>query len=139
MMSIHSMRRSTLRLTLAAGLTLAATPGLADEPGPGGTKPVVSVTGEEVYRNVCQACHMADARGASGAATIPALAGNRTLEAAGYPILLIAKGRGAMPALGEMLNAKQIAAVATYIRTHFGNNYTQPVTEAEVKEISGTR
>lgn len=128
-----------IRLTLAAGVALAASPSLADEPGPGGSKPVISVTGEEVYRNVCQSCHMADAKGATGAGTIPALAGNKTLEAAGYPILMVARGRGAMPAFAGMLNAKQIANVATYVRTHFGNTYPEPVTPAEVTEISGIK
>ena len=40
--------------------------------------------GEAVYRGVCQGCHMADAKGASGAGTYPALAGNPRLAEAGY-------------------------------------------------------
>lgn len=124
------------RILIAAAL-LAAAPALADEPGPGGTRPVVSVTGKEVYRNVCQACHMADGKGGSGAATIPALANNRRLAAAAYPIILVARGRGAMPWFNDSLSAKQIAEVVTYVRTHFGNDYPQAVTEADVARLAG--
>ncbi|MDB5445373.1 MAG: cytochrome c class, partial [Phenylobacterium sp.] len=49
-----------------------------DTSGGGGLAPN-PVTGEQVYRVVCQACHMADAKGATGAATIPALAANPRL------------------------------------------------------------
>ena len=90
-------------------------------------------TGEQVYRQVCQACHMADGKGGSGAATIPALANNPRLAAPAYPILLVVRGRGAMPGLTDLLGPAQIAGVATYVRTHFGNNYAAPVTVDEVK------
>ena len=123
--------------TLLAAALLAAAPAVADEPGPGGTKPVVSVTGEEVYRNVCQACHMADGKGGSGAAAVPALAGNRRLAAAAYPIILVARGRGAMPWFNDSLSSKQIAEVVTYVRTHFGNDYPQAVSEADVAKLAG--
>ena len=51
-------------LVLAAALVLAA-PALADEPGPGGSKPPVPKTGAEVYTMVCQSCHMAGGAGRS--------------------------------------------------------------------------
>jgi hypothetical protein len=47
------------------------------------------VTGEQIYRQVCKACHMADAKGATGAATIPALADNPHLSDASYPITMV--------------------------------------------------
>jgi mono/diheme cytochrome c family protein len=80
---------------------------------------------------------MADARGGQGAAAIPALAKNPKLAEAGYPIAMVAQGRGAMPPLTDLLNSAQIAAVVTYVRTHFGNSYRKPVTEAEVKIMLG--
>ena len=76
---------------------------------------------------------MADGKGGSGAATIPALANNPRLAAPAYPILLVVRGRGAMPGLTDLLGPAQIAGVATYVRTHFGNSYPAPVTVAEVK------
>lgn len=123
-------------LTFAAA-ALAATSVLADEPGPGGGKPSAPVSGEQIYRDVCQSCHMADAKGAVGAAAIPALANNRNLASADYPIIMVANGRGAMPWFTDMLSPAQIAAVVGYIRTHFGNNYRKPVTAAEVAAAAG--
>jgi mono/diheme cytochrome c family protein len=130
--------RLSLRSALLAAAALGATASLADEPGPGGSKVSRPVTGEQVYRAVCQSCHMADARGGTGAATIPALAGNKALAAPEYPITMIATGRGAMPALTDMLDPGQIAAVVTYVRTHFGNHYTKPVTAQDVRKVIGT-
>jgi mono/diheme cytochrome c family protein len=40
-----------------------------------------------------------------------------------------------MPPLGEMMNDDQIAAVVNYVRTHFGNNYQDAVTAADVKAV----
>jgi len=79
---------------------------------------------------------MADAKGGSGAATIPALASNPKLATAGYPVSLILNGRGAMPSLADMLQPAQIADVTSYIRTHFGNNYANPVTVEDVVRLS---
>lgn len=120
-----------LMLALLAGGTAA----LADEPGPGGTKVPKPVTGEQVFQGVCQACHMADAKGATGAATIPALAKNTALASSDYILMMIVNGRGAMPPLTDTLDPAQIAAVATYVRTHFGNTYKKPVTEADVAKV----
>jgi mono/diheme cytochrome c family protein len=125
------------------GVMLAATPALAQAPSGGGdiagsptVKTAAPATGEQVYVQVCQACHMADAKGGSGAATIPALASNPKLATAGYPVSLILKGRGAMPSLADMLQPAQIADVTSYIRTHFGNNYANPVTVEDVVRLS---
>ncbi len=129
-----------------AGLMLAVSPSFAQAPSGGGdiagsatAKTPAPVTGEQVYVQVCQACHMADAKGGSGAASIPALANNPKLATAGYPISLILKGRGAMPSLADMLAPAQIANVTGYIRTHFGNNYTGPVTAEDVQRLSAPR
>jgi len=43
-------------------------------------------------------------------------------------------GQKAMPAfIGSKLSDQQIADVVNYIRTHFGNNYTDRVTATDVK------
>ena len=108
-----------------------------DSSGGGGLAPNPQ-TGEQVYRVVCQACHMADAKGGTGAATIPALANNPRLATSAYPVVMILNGRGAMPWFRDQLTPAQIAEVTTYVRTHFGNAYPKPVTEAEVKQLAGT-
>jgi mono/diheme cytochrome c family protein len=112
---------------------VAAGPALADEPGPGGTRPVVPKTGEEVYRMVCQACHMAGAVGAVGAGTFPALASNPRLAAPGYGIYIVENGRGGMPGFKGVLTPAQTADVLTYLRSHFGNSYSPPVTAADIE------
>jgi len=96
-------------------------------------------TGEQVYRQVCQACHMADGKGGSGAAIIPALANNPRLAAPAYTVMLVVRGRGAMPGLTDLLGPAQIAGVATYVRTHFGNSYAAPVTVDDVKPFLPTK
>ncbi|MFD3264657.1 c-type cytochrome [Phenylobacterium ferrooxidans] len=123
------------KLGLVLAFSLAA-PAMADEPGPGGGKPPVPVPGEQVYRMVCQTCHMADGKGAVGAAAFPALASNPKMKMAAYPIVMVTKGRGGMPGFTDMLSAEQTAAVITYVRTNFGNAYPEPVTAEDVKRLS---
>lgn len=123
------MTKALLKVAAALALLAVASPALADEPGPGGSKPPVPKSGEETYRMVCQSCHMSDGKGAVGAgAGYPALAGNPRLAAAPYPIMLVLNGKGAMPWFSDTLSPAQVADVVTYIRTHFGNNFTGPVT-----------
>jgi len=130
------------RINIVAALALAAaltSPAFADEPGPGGTKPIVPKNGQETYQMVCQACHMADAKGATGAGTFPALAANDKLATAEYPIFMVVNGRGGMPFFYDTMTPQQIAEVVTYVRTHFGNSYKDPVTAAQVKAIVDAR
>jgi mono/diheme cytochrome c family protein len=91
--------------------------------------------GEAIYRNVCQACHMGDAMGAKGAGIYPALAGNKRLAGAAYPIRAVVLGQKGMPPFGGYFDDEQVAAVVGYVRTHFGNSYAAPVTAAEVKAV----
>jgi len=90
--------------------------------------------GEAIFKGICRGCHMPNARGAVGAGLYPALANNTKLEVAGYPIAVLVNGQKAMPAfIGSKLSDQQIADVVNYIRTHFGNNYTDRVTATDVK------
>ena len=94
----------------------------------------VEMTGEELFANVCQGCHMPDATGATGAGTYPSLAGNKNLEAGAYPIFMVVNGRRGMPAFGDMMTDGQVAAVVNYLRTHFGNNFQDAVTAKDVQD-----
>lgn len=137
----YEMKRKIRVVALAiAGLSLAgaatlATPGFAqDRPGPGASVEV-SDEGREVYEQICQACHMADAKGGGEAgAMIPALAGNQNLADKDYAIILLLKGRGGMPWFTDMLTKQQIASVITYVRGHF-NDYHDPVTVADIERV----
>jgi len=126
------MRGFSRGLVALAVFTALATPSLADEPGPGGSKPPVPKTGADVYRMYCQVCHMADAKGAVGAGSFPALAGNARLGTAAYAIYIVQNGKGGMPYFRDSLTPAQVASVIAYLRTHFGNDYPEPVTAADV-------
>lgn len=96
---------------------------------------VQSRNGAGVYREVCQACHMPEGRGAKGAAAYPALARNPKLEAAGYPLTLVMHGQKAMPAFAGILSDEQAANVVNYIRTRFGNRYRDRVTAEDARAL----
>lgn len=97
--------------------------------------PPAEAPGAIVYREVCQACHMADAKGAVGAGRIASLAGNENLAYPEYPISVVTGGKGGMPWFRGALTDQQIADAITYVRTHFGNRYKTPVTAAQVAEL----
>ena len=111
--------------TLFLGLALLATSALAAEP-------VATHPGETVYREVCQACHMANAKGADGAGRITGLAGNANLAYPEYPIGVVTGGKGPMPWFRGQLTDQQIADVIGYVRVNFGNRYKGKVTAAMV-------
>lgn len=88
--------------------------------------------GEDIYKSVCQGCHMPDGKGATGAGRYPSLANNENLKHPEYAIFVITHGQKAMPAMGDMLTDQQIVDVVTYIRTNFGNAYTDEVTVDQI-------
>lgn len=92
-------------------------------------------TGEKLYKRVCAACHMADAKGAVGAGFYPSLASNPKLMAGGYPTYVVLHGMNGMPAIGTMMTDQQVADVVNYVRTHFGNKYKDKVTAADAKAV----
>jgi mono/diheme cytochrome c family protein len=92
-------------------------------------------SGEALFANVCRGCHMTDGRGAAGAGTYPSLARNSNLETREYPVNIIVNGQRDMPPFGAMMNDDQVAAVVNYLRTHFGNHYSDVVTPEDVKII----
>jgi mono/diheme cytochrome c family protein len=114
----------------------------AETAAPGPSAPPLSTgftfserSGETLYANVCQACHMPDGKGATGAGTYPSLADNKNLEAAGYPVAVVVNGQRGMPPIGEMMSDDQVAAVVNYVRSHFGNHYQDAVSAADVKAV----
>jgi mono/diheme cytochrome c family protein len=90
-------------------------------------------SGEEIYKGICQGCHMPDAKGAIGAGAYPALKDDSRLAASIYPLTVVLNGQRAMPPIGADLTDTQVANVINYIRTHFGNHYKDAVTPAAVK------
>jgi len=131
------MRKIFIGASAAALLACVALPAAAQ--GYDGVTTITPATsGQQIFTYICQACHMANAKGGTGAATIPALAGNPRLKNAGYPIIRVLRGHGAMPGFATVLTPAEIAKVVTYVRTHFGNNYADPVTEADVTKLAAS-
>lgn len=139
-------------LLLAAGaqVALSQSPARPQSPAPAQTPPAAEThspalfgsparftyqDGADIYRYVCAGCHMPGGRGAIGAGAYPALANNAKLEASGYPVYLVVNGQKAMPGFGSQLNDAQVAAVVNYIRSNFGNSYTDQVTAEDVKAV----
>lgn len=113
---------------------LAAPIAAQDRPGPSADVEISS-DGKEIYEQICQACHMADAKGGGETgAMIPALAGNKNLADKDYPVIILLKGRGGMPWFTDVLDKQQMAAVITYVRGNF-NDYHDPVTVADIDRI----
>jgi mono/diheme cytochrome c family protein len=91
--------------------------------------------GATLYRAICQGCHMPDAKGAIGAGYYPALAQNPKLAASAYPVSIVLHGRHGMPAFADYLDDTQVAEVVNYVRSHFGNNYTDALTATEIAKL----
>jgi mono/diheme cytochrome c family protein len=91
--------------------------------------------GEALYSNICQGCHMADAKGAVGAGVYPALAANPHLASAAYVARMVLNGRKAMPGFGDNLSDQQVADTVNYLRSHFGNRYSDRLQAADVKSL----
>lgn len=134
---IERLRPFGLLALLSFLTTVGGVPGsLADSAGPtlSPGRQFSEQTGEALYTNLCQACHMSDGQGAVGAGHYPSLVRNEVLKGNGYSVSIILRGHKAMPPFGRMLSDDQVAAVVNYIRTHFGNDYTDAVTAQDVKD-----
>jgi mono/diheme cytochrome c family protein len=132
-------------LALAAA-ELVDAPAQADTAGILDAATLSTTDGRQIFEQICQGCHMQGGRGAVGAGHFPALASNRTLASRQYIALTILIGRRNMPAFGAKhaigfggppatLSEEQIAAVINYVRTHFGNRYTDSITASEVAAL----
>lgn len=94
----------------------------AEPAEPAGPDPAVIADlmddGETVYSRNCAGCHGAEGGGGEG----PALAGFERLQFASAIIRQVLFGGAYMPPF-EHLSNQEIAAVATYIRNSFGNDF----------------
>ena len=88
--------------------------------------------GAELFRNVCAACHQADAKGAVGAGAYPPLAEDKHLASTDFMLVELFGGPRGMPAVARMMSDQQVADVVNYVRAHFGNSYSDAVSAADV-------
>ena len=105
---------------------------VTEEQVSGAGSPVSVQVGASVFAKNCAACHGAQGRGGIG----PALARNPHVNIDNPTIMLtmIEQGRNLMPSWRGQLAASDIAAVATFIRSSWGNS-APAVTVQEVKAI----
>ena len=105
--------------------------------------PHVMAAGGAIYQDLCSACHKSDGTGVPN--LIPNLAKAATVNTGDPTTVLRVILQGAqsvatdkeptgpaMPAFGWQLNDAQVAAVATYVRNHWGK--APPVSADEVKK-----
>lgn len=129
------------------GPRAAAVMARVEWPGkPGAAAPIPPLTageqvrfnaGQDVYKNICQACHQPDGRGQEKLA--PSLVGSPlALAPAEVPARILLNGKegavGLMPPVGSVLSDDQIAGVLTYIRREWGQD-ASPVEPALVKDV----
>ena len=138
-------RRGVALWVAVAGVALApAVP--ADDAGILNAAILETTDGAQIFASICQGCHMSGAQGAVGAGHYPALANDPTLASRQYMAITLLMGRRNMPAFGARhaigfggppatLTEEQIASVINYVRSHFGNHYTDLITAAEVRSL----
>jgi mono/diheme cytochrome c family protein len=106
--------------------------------------PKTARTGAQIFSATCAACHQAQGEGTD---RYPPLAGSEWVNGPESRVVRIilhgltgdveVQGQvynGAMPPWGSALSDAEIAAVATYIRSSFGNQ-SLPITAATVAEV----
>ena len=57
------------------------------------------------------------------------------LASADFVVSVLLGGLKAMPTVGDMMSDTQVADVANYVRTHFGNAYSSPVSVVAVRAV----
>lgn len=125
--------KTFLLVMLFANLAVVSTSSLAkEEPLFSPAKQFVQMEGENLYRALCQGCHMPQGQGAVGAGQYPALANNPKLVTPHYAVFMVSKGQGGMPGFSDMLTNAQIAEVVNYVRTHFGNDHKDNISAKDV-------
>jgi mono/diheme cytochrome c family protein len=78
--------------------------------------------GDDIFHSIgCSGCHGDEGQGGAG----PELAGNSALSSQSHVIGMIMDGNEVhgMPAWGDRLDDHEIAAVGTYIRNAWGNEF----------------
>ena len=139
-------RRLNVALWIALAVVAVDPAVRADDAGILNAAVLDTTDGQQIYERICQGCHMSAAQGAVGAGYFPALAKDATLASRQYMAITLLMGRRNMPAFGAKhaigfggppatLTEEQIAAVINYVRSHFGNHYTDLITAAEVRAL----
>lgn len=119
-------------LLLIAGAAVWGISGIALAQRPdGAAHPAGAPSGAQVYMQArCFACHGEYGYGGAG----PRFRENRFVGLTDYVVGQILVGRGIMPSFANTLDNEQIAAVASYVRTSWGNKFG-PVKPQQVAQV----
>ena len=130
-------------LLITSGRAAAQTSAQPASAKPAAGAPAQPRTGAQIFSTTCAACHQAQGEGTN---TYPPLAGSEWVQGDESRVVRIilhglvgdveVQGQvynGAMPAWGPSLTDQEIANVATYIRSSFGNQ-ALPITAATVAQ-----
>jgi mono/diheme cytochrome c family protein len=110
---------------IVALLVMAGLPAIAQDGD-------LMVRGQQIFNDNCAACHQSEGQGIPP--QFPALAGNQNLEDITLIVETVHQGRGIMPPF-EQFTSDELAAVATFIRNSWGNDFGD-VSPEVVSEIS---
>src|SRR5258708_38911884 len=93
MMQGNSNLHTAFAAMISAAFSLLSFLAYAQGAGPSASEPALSagfrfyeISGEELFANVCRACHMSDGKCAVVAGTYPSLARTRNLEASRHTL-----------------------------------------------------
>ena len=131
---------------IAVFFCLVAAAPQATRHGAGPAAHAALVDGQQIYQEHCETCHGAEGQGVPG--VYPPLAGSGWVTGdKGRLLRIILHGMqgemevsgttysNRMPAWGSILDDDQVAQVATYVRTHWGNH----ASEVSVNEVRRVR
>lgn len=136
----RSLAAACAALALAAAAAASPAAAQAAARAPGAQPP----DGAKLYGATCASCHQAGGQGAEG--SYPPLAGSEWVESEERLVRILLHGltgevevagetyRGLMPPWGGALKDAELAAVASYVRSSFGNR-AAPVAAATVARV----
>jgi mono/diheme cytochrome c family protein len=135
----------TFRLAIAVVVGVVSATSTAGAQSATKKPAAAAADGQKVFTTTCVVCHQLDGAGKEG--LYPPLAGSEWVQGDENKLIRIIVGglsgpvevagetfNSAMPGWGPVLEDKDIAAVATYIRSSWGNK-AGPITESKVKSI----
>lgn len=136
-MSLRVRQRGAILAIAVLILSIgAAVPfmGQAQDATPAVTEDELIQRGEDIYSNVCIACHQPGGKGIQG--IYPPLNGNPLItgEDPTYVIETVLTGRGGMPRFNRAYDNVEIASVITYVRQAWDND-AAPVSPEQVAEV----
>jgi predicted lipoprotein with Yx(FWY)xxD motif len=118
--SIEGLGRGGRWSAVAANGDLISGVGENGTDGPAAMSPEeLLAKGQQVYAMYCAACHQADGSGNIG----PSLRGSANMGDAAFVARQIRDGLSEMPGFGGVLGNEDLAAVASYVRGSFGNDF----------------